>query len=362
MLAPPRFRNLLECTPRGLYCPAGDFYIDPWQSVDRAVITHAHADHARWGSRAYLATNSCRSLLQLRLGAGIHLETLPYGEPITIGSARVSLHPAGHILGSSQVRIEANGAIAVVSGDYKRQMDPTCEPWEPLHCHLYVTESTFGLPVFRWQETDVVIREVLQWWSKNRAEKRTSILLAYAVGKSQRLIAEILRLTGPEAASDMFVHGALLGPNHAYRASGVNLPDIPSAASMPRDHDWSGRLILAPPSAQNSPWLDRFKDASIAMASGWMAIRGTRRRRAMDRGFVLSDHADWRELQDSIEQCKPEELWVTHGFAKTLARFQSELGIMSRAIDTRFTGDEDEANADLEVEPVKSDPPQESSE
>lgn len=348
----PRFRDLLECTPRGLYCPAGDFYVDPWLSVDRAIITHAHADHARWGSRCYLATDSCRALLNLRLGANIPLETLPYGEPKTIGSARVSLHPAGHVLGSSQVRIEVDGSVAVVSGDYKRQPDRTCAPWEPVPCHLYVTESTFGLPVFRWQDSDHVIQNVLQWWERNRSEKRTSVLLAYAVGKSQRLISEILNIAGTEAAGDMYVHGALLGPNNAYRASGIELPDLPSAASLPRNHDWKGALIVAPPSAQNSPWLDRFKDASIAMVSGWMAIRGTRRRRAMDRGFVLSDHADWSDLHKSIEECNPEELWVTHGFAKTLARYQTELGRPSLAIDSRFTGDDEQASQDREPDPT----------
>lgn len=339
----PRFHDVLECSPRGLYCPSGDFYVDPWQPVDRAVITHAHSDHALWGSQAYLAANSCRALLKLRLGASINLDTLDYGESKTIGSARVSLHPAGHILGSSQVRIEVDGIVGVVSGDYKRQADPTCEPWEPVPCDLFVTESTFGLPVFRWQKTASVVDELVQWWSRNRAEKRASVLLAYAVGKSQRLIAELLKSLGGDAASEMYVHGALLGPNIAYRASDVDLPELSSAAAMPRNHDWTKALIVAPPSAQNSAWLDRFKDASIAMASGWMAIRGTRRRRALDRGFVLSDHADWGDLLDSIEQCHPQELWVTHGFAKNLARYQTELGRAAIAIDTHFAGDDDEA-------------------
>jgi putative mRNA 3-end processing factor len=355
----PRFRNVLECTPKGLYCPAGDFYIDPWQAVERAVITHAHSDHARWGSKAYLSAETCRTLLKLRLGAGIHLETLPYGETKTIGSAHIALHPAGHILGSSQIRIEVDGAVAVVSGDYKRQADITCTPWEPVACHLLVTESTFGLPVFRWQSTERVIGEILQWWSKNQAAKRTSILLVYAVGKSQRLIAELCELAGRDVASAMYVHGALVGPNAAYRAAGVDLPEIPSAAAMPRGHDWSNSLIFAPPSAQNSPWLSRFKDPSVAMASGWMAIRGTRRRRAMDRGFVVSDHVDWLDLQTSINDCAPEQLWVTHGFAETLARYQTELGRPSRSIDTRFAGDDDEASQDGGLDPVADQPGEE---
>jgi putative mRNA 3-end processing factor len=339
----PSFRNVLECTSRGLYCPAGDFYIDPWQPVDRAVITHAHSDHARWGSKAYLATESCRTLLNLRLGTDIPLETLPYGETKTIGSALVSLHPAGHILGSAQVRIEVDGAVAVISGDYKRQHDITCAAWEPLPCHLLVSESTFGLPVFRWQSTETVIDEISNWWERNRSEQRTSVLLAYAVGKSQRLIAELCRLAGEDAHREMYVHGALLGPNVAYTAAGVVLPELPSAAAMPRGHDFGGALIFAPPSAQHSPWMSRFKDASVAMASGWMAIRGTRRRRAIDRGFVVSDHADWNDLQMSIAECAPEELWVTHGFCETLARYQSELGRTARPLETRFAGDDDEA-------------------
>lgn len=351
----PRFRDVLESTARGLYCPARDFYVDPWQPVDRALITHAHSDHARWGSGAYLAVESCRTLLHLRLGANIALETLSYGESKMIGSARVSFHPAGHILGSSQIRIEVGGAVAVVSGDYKRQADRTCHPWEPVACDLFVTESTFGLPVFRWEGTEKVVHEIIQWWSRNRAAKRTSVILAYAVGKSQRLIAELCEIAGRDAADEMYVHGALLGPNNAYRAAGVNLPEICSAAAMPSDLDWSNAIVFAPPSAQNSPWLSRFKDPSIAMASGWMAIRGTRRRRSMDRGFVVSDHADWRDLQTSIEECHPQELWVTHGFASTLARYQTELGLFSRAIETRFTGDEDDPGQDSGSEPLAHD-------
>lgn len=339
------FGKLLESTPLGLYCPAGDFFIDPWQAVERAIITHAHSDHARWGSKSYLAAESSRTLLQLRLGAGIALDTLKYGEPKTIGSARVSLHPAGHILGSSQVRIEVRGQVAVISGDYKRQSDRTCSPWEPLGCHLFVTESTFGLPVFRWPSTEQVIAQIQQWWSRNQAQQRTSVLLAYAVGKSQRLIAELCHAGGVDTARGMYVHGALLGPNRAYQAARIELPNLESAAAMPRGHDFSKALVFAPPSAQNSTWLSRFKDPSLAMASGWMAIRGTRRRRAIERGFVVSDHADWDALQTSIAECAPEELWVTHGFSKTLARYQTELGLPAKSIDTRFVGDDEEAMA-----------------
>jgi putative mRNA 3-end processing factor len=347
-----RFRNVLECTARGLYCPAGDFYIDPWRAVDCAVITHAHSDHARWGSKAYLAAEPGRELLRWRLGEEIALETLRYGETRSIGSARVSLYPAGHILGSAQVRIEVDGVVAVVTGDYKRQRDATCTPWEPVPCHLYVTESTFALPVFRWPSIQTIIEEIENWWLGNQADHRTSVLLAYAVGKSQRLIAELCRRMGNDGASEILVHGALIGPNHAYRMSGVAIPELESASSQARNHDWSKALVIAPPSAQNSPWLSRFKNPSLAMASGWMGIRGTRRRRALDRGFVLSDHADWEELQASIEECQPEAVWATHGFAETMARYQSELGRDARAIETRFTGDSEQVDEEAGGDPI----------
>lgn len=339
-----RFQHVLECTPQGLYCPAGDFYIDPWRAVDRAVITHAHSDHARSGSKAYLAAEPGSGLLRWRLGHGIALDTLRYGEIKAIGSARVSLHPAGHILGSAQVRIEADGVVAVITGDYKRQRDATCTPWEPVPCHLLVTESTFALPVFRWPAMETIVEEIETWWLSNQDSGRTSVLLAYAVGKSQRVVAELCRRMGSEAAQKILVHGALVGPNQAYRAAGVAIPELGSASSQAGDYDWSKTLVIAPPSAQNSPWLSRFKNPSLAMASGWMGIRGTRRRRALDRGFVLSDHADWVELQACVEECQPEEVWATHGFSATLARYQSELGRRAIAIETRFTGDADQVD------------------
>lgn len=339
----PSFGRLLVSTPQGLYCPAGDFHIDPWSGVDRAIITHAHSDHARSGSKTYLAAEASRSLLQLRLGASISLETLSYGQRVRVGEAIVSLHPAGHILGSAQVRIEVDGRVAVVSGDYKRQCDKTCAAWEPVRCNLLVTESAFGLPVFRWQPTDRVIQEVVAWWQRNQSEHRPSLLFAYAVGKSQRLIAEICAVLGSEASRDMYVHGALLGPNSAYREAGVAIPELSSAASMPKQHDWSRALIFAPPSALNTPWMDRFRNCSTAMASGWMGIRGTRRRRAIDRGFVLSDHGDWQDLLLSIEECSPEEVWVTHGFSGVLSRYQTEVGRCARVVETHFSGEDDGA-------------------
>lgn len=334
--------NLLVCTTSGLYCPAGDFYIDPWSRVDRAIITHAHADHARWGCKSYLAATRCESLLRVRLGNSIELQSLDYGESLRVKDALVSLHPAGHILGSAQVRIEVDGQVALITGDYKLQSDPTCDAWEPVRCNLMVTESTFGLPVFRWPETRMVIEELIAWWQENQRQGRTSLILAYSVGKAQRILAEVLRFCGAQAAEDIAVHGAMLGPNRAYRASGVDLPELPSAASLPSDHDWTRSLVLGPPSCQSTAWIKRFADPSIAMASGWMAIRGTRRRRSVDRGFVLSDHVDWPDLHRAIASCSPEQVWVTHGFSDVVARYLSEQGLQSKVLETHFTGEESE--------------------
>ncbi len=351
-------KEILACTPAGLYCPAGDFYIDPWRPVHKAVITHAHSDHARSGSQNYLAAKPSESLLRLRLGANLPLQTLQYGEQLRVGQALVSLHPAGHILGSAQVRIEVQGKIVVITGDYKLQADPTCEPWEPIPCHGLVTESTFGLPAFRWPKTEHVIDEIIQWWRANQSQKRTSVLLGYSVGKSQRLIAELLNRTGLEIVENIAIHGALLGPNLAYRQAGILIPDLPSAASLPKEHDWSQSLVLAPPSCQGTPWLKRFKDPSVAMASGWMAIRGTRRRRGVERGFVLSDHIDWTDLLSAIAAYAPSHVWVTHGFSEITARYLNEQGvpnapnsqnIVAEVLHTQFSGEESEPTPPAEV-------------
>jgi putative mRNA 3-end processing factor len=334
--------NLLECTRHGLYCPAGDFFIDPWGRVDRAVLTHAHSDHARWGSRKYLAAKSCESLLRIRLGANIDLQTLNYGEKLRINDAIVSLHPAGHILGSAQVRIEVGGKVALITGDYKLQSDATCAPWEAVRCDLMVTESTFGLPVFRWPKTQQVIEQLVAWWHENQRQRRTSLILAYSVGKAQRIISELLTYCGSDVARDIAIHGAMLGPNRAYREAGVQLPDLPSAASLSSGHDWSRALVLGPPSSQSTGWVKRFANPSIAMASGWMAIRGTRRRRNVDRGFVLSDHVDWPDLISAIDACSPEQVWVTHGFSEVVSRYLTERGLAARVLQTHFSGEESE--------------------
>jgi putative mRNA 3-end processing factor len=327
---------VLTETPSGLYCDAGDFYIDPWGAVDRAVITHAHGDHARFGSRSYLCSTSCAPLLRRRFGPDARIETLAYNETQTIGSVRVSLVPAGHVLGSAQIRIEGRNGIWVVAGDYKRAADPTCATFEPVRCDTFVTESTFGLPIYRWDASAVVINDILTWWEDNRRAGRSSVLFCYTIGKAQRVLAELARLTD----RPILVHGMMLGMIDAYREAGVTLPLVGTVTDRPRGARLSGELVLAPLSARGTPWMRRLGDLSDAFASGLMRVRGVRRQRAFDRGFVLSDHADWPALLDTIRETGATRVLTTHGHAEPLARHLREQGLNAGVIRTAWEGEE----------------------
>jgi putative mRNA 3-end processing factor len=325
---------LIEPTSRGLYCAAGDFFIDPWQPVDRAVITHAHGDHARPGSAAYLAAARGLPVLQTRLGPEARIEGLAYGEARDVNGVRISLHPAGHVLGSSQVRVEAGGEVWVVSGDYKLDPDPTCEPFEPVRCHTFVSESTFGLPVYRWCTPGEIFAGVNEWWRANAAAGRASIVFGYAFGKAQRILASVDPSIGP-----IVVHGAVDTLNRGYRECGVKLPETRMVTDFEAKKDFAGALVVAPPSAQSSPWLKRFGDYSDSFASGWMAIRGARRRRVVDKGFVLSDHADWPSLNRAIDATGAARVFVTHGQVTPLVQWLNERGLEAHAMKTEFEGE-----------------------
>ena len=332
--------RLLQTTDAGLYCPQGNFHIDPWRPVERAVITHAHADHARPGSAAYLAATSGQHLMRTRLGADIDLQCLDYGETIAENGVTVSLHPAGHVLGSAQIRLEYQGEIAVVAGDYKVTPDPTCATFEPVKCHTFVTESTFGLPIYRWETSEEIFAGVDRWWRANRDAKKTSVIFAYALGKAQRVMAGVDASTGP-----IYLHGATEVVTRAYRASGVALPETKPVSAESRKHEFAGSLVIAPPSAAGTPWMRKFEPYSDAMASGWMRVRGTRRRRALDRGFVLSDHADWPGLLWAIEATGADNILVTHGSTHELARYLRERGKNADVLATHFQGEADEPTA-----------------
>jgi len=332
-------------TERGLYCPAGDFYVDPWEAVDRAVITHAHGDHARPGSRHYLTTRKGEGVLRLRMGPEASIQALDYGEAGDMNGVRVSLHPAGHILGSAQVGMERAGEVWVVSGDYKLESDPTCTPFEPVRCHTFVTESTFGLPIYRWPAEALVVADIHDWWRDNREAGKASVLFAYALGKAQRVLAQLDGNMGP-----IYTHGAVERVNAVYRAGGIGLAQTRRTADLPRTGPWDGALIIAPPSARGSLWMRRFASASTGFVSGWMQIRGTRRRRAVDRGFVLSDHADWPGLLRAIEATGAENVWVTHGYSEVLVHWLRERGRNARVVATRFEGERDDATSDVPAE------------
>jgi len=326
---------MLQETANGLYCPAGDFYVDPWDAVPRAVITHAHGDHARAGSASYLCADTCVPLLKRRFGADVAVEARRYGDVVNIGSTRVSFHPAGHILGSSQVRIEGPDGVWVISGDYKRAADPTCPPFEPVRCDTFVTESTFGLPIFHWDPAAAVVAQLVNWWNDNRAAGRASVVFCYTLGKAQRILAELARLTDRR----VLVHGAMLPMIDVYREAGVNMLDTSALIERPRGSSAAGELILAPLLARGTPWMRRLGDFSDAFASGTMRVRGAQRQRNVDRGLVLSDHADWPALLETVRDVEATRVLVTHGHSEAFARYLASEGIESGVIRTAWEGE-----------------------
>jgi putative mRNA 3-end processing factor len=330
---------LLIETPVGLYCPDGDFHIDPWGSSPRAVITHAHGDHARFGSAAYLCAAPGAPLLERRFGSGAVIESLDYGQAKTIGGVRVSFHPAGHVLGSAQVRVEGAAGVWVVSGDYKRAPDPTCAAFEPVRCDVFVTESTFALPIYRWDAAATVVADLVDWWEANAAAGLASIVFCYTIGKAQRLLAELARVTD----RDVLVHGMMLPTIDVYRAAGVRMLPTRPLVERPRGTSLAGELVLAPPSARGTPWMRRLGEWSDALASGLMRVRGVRRQRAYDRGFVLSDHADWPALLETIAETGAARVLASHGHAGVLARYLRDAGLDAGVIRTAWEG---EAGAD----------------
>ncbi|MEM1374822.1 MAG: ligase-associated DNA damage response exonuclease [Pseudomonadota bacterium] len=325
---------VLTFTDRGIYCPAGDFFIDPWRPVDRALITHGHADHARPGMGRYLSTKAAAPVIRYRLG-DIDLETIAYGEVRRIGAAEVSFFPAGHVPGSAQIRVEVAGEVWVASGDYKVVDDGLSEPFEPVACHSFITECTFGLPVFNWTPEEEVRRDLNAWWRKNAAEGRASIIGAYSLGKAQRILAAVDPATGP-----ILTHGAVENTNDVLRAQGYALPDTIRVTPDLKAKDHPGALVVAPPSALGSTWAGRFKGASTAFASGWMAMRGVRRRRAVDRGYVISDHADWAGLNTAIAETGAERVFVTHGYTSVFRRWLESQGYDAAIVETEYDGDD----------------------
>ncbi|SMY08694.1 ligase-associated DNA damage response exonuclease [Flavimaricola marinus] len=325
---------VLTFTPEGIYCPAGDFHIDPWRPVPRALITHGHADHARSGMGHYLSTDIAAPVLRHRLG-DIPIDTIRYGESRQIGGAQVSFHPAGHVPGSAQIRVEVAGEVWVVSGDYKTVADGLSDPFEPVRCHAFITECTFGLPVFNWTGQQDLTAQINGWWADNAEAGRVSMLGAYSLGKAQRLMHLLDPSIGP-----ILTHGAVEGTNAVLRAQGIALPDTtlvtPDLDKAAKDR----AIVIAPPSALSGTWAQRFgASRSSAFASGWMALRGVRRRRAADRGFVVSDHADWAGLNEAIKATGAEKIFVTHGYTSVFRRWLEEQGYDAHIVSTEYEGE-----------------------
>jgi putative mRNA 3-end processing factor len=334
---------LLAFQSKGIYCAAGDFYIDPWQPVDRAVITHAHSDHARTGMKAYLAHEDAIPVLQYRLGSDITIQGLAYNAPITINGVQVSLHPAGHIIGSAQVRVEHKGEVWVVSGDYKTTPDRTCQPFEPVACHHFVTESTFGLPVFHWPNEKLVFEAINTWWLDCKQARKNAVIFAYSLGKAQRIIQGLDLSIG-----SVFCHGAIENTNDVLRQQGIALQATHRILPEHTKADFEGALIIAPPGAHASTWMKRFGEHETGFASGWMQLRGMRRRQNFDRGFVLSDHADWNGLLEAVRATGAEHVHVTHGYSDIFARYLNEQGIAASPVVTAY-GQEDTDQLEAEA-------------
>lgn len=326
--------SILQFTNKGIYCPEGKFYIDPWRPVKKALITHAHADHSRSGHQHYLAHHHSENIMRQRLGDDIQIETTEYGKSININGVKASFHPAGHIPGSAQIRLEFKGRIAVVSGDYKLEDDGISTPFEPVKCHEFVTETTFGLPIYQWKPQIEIFNEINQWWKQNKENGKTSVIFAYALGKAQRIMKNVDNKIGK-----IYTHGAVENATEALRNTGLQLPKTIKITNDIPKKDYQGNLVIATPASIGTPWMKKLAPYSTGIASGWMMLRGTRRRKAADRGFVLSDHADWNGLIEAVKLSEAETVYSTHGYSNAFTKYLQEQGLNAISLDTQFEGE-----------------------
>lgn len=328
--------SLIKFTNKGIYCEQGGFYIDPWQPVDLAVTTHGHADHVKWGNKAYLCHELTRPILQQRLGADLVIETLPYNKQIDINGVKLSMFPAGHVIGSAQIRLEYKGEICVVSGDYKVEFDGISTPFEPVKCHTFVSESTFGLPIYKWQPQDIIFNQIQSWVSDNRDKGKTSVLVAYSLGKAQRLIKNLADYC------EIYVHNSIANLNEGFLKAGVELPETIRITPELKKEVLQQGIVIVPPAMAEGKWIKTLQQAATGVCSGWMQVRAGRRWRSADAGFALSDHADWPGLLSAIKATEAEKVFVTHGFTATFSKYLNEIGIASEEVKTQYGNEEEE--------------------
>jgi putative mRNA 3-end processing factor len=326
---------LIEFTDAGLYCRHGNFYIDPWKPVSKAIITHAHSDHARAGSKYYLCHHFTKPLLQLRLG-NYHYESIDWNEPVYINGVKVTLYPAGHIIGSSQVRVEYSGEVWVFTGDYKLEDDGLSSAFEPINCHTFITESTFGLPIYQWKPQQEIYANIQQWIYQNQQDQNNSVLIAYSLGKAQRVVQ-----AAAAVSNNIYVHGAIWNIHETLLANSWQLPPVKKVTPAITKEELRNSVIIAPPSAEGTPWMKKFQPYATAICSGWMQVRGNARRRNVDAGFAISDHADWNGLLTAIKATNADKVFVTHGFQSVLTRYLNEQGIAAAEVKTAYGNEEE---------------------
>ncbi|MEJ1223125.1 ligase-associated DNA damage response exonuclease [Sediminicola sp. 1XM1-17] len=331
-------KPLLQFTGKGIYCSVAKVYLDPWKPVDHAIISHGHADHSRYGHKKYITHHHNVPIIKHRLG-DITVTGKAWGETFTINNVKFSLHPAGHIIGSSQIRVEHQGEIWVFTGDYKTEDDGISTPFEPVKCHTFITECTFGLPAFKWTPQQEVFHEINNWWETNKNEGKTSVLFGYSLGKAQRLLKYLDTDIGK-----IYTHAAIENMTEVLRPL-VQFPPTTLITRETKKEDLLGNIVLAPPSAHGSPWIRKMVPFVTGSASGWMAFRGARRRRAIDKGFVLSDHCDFQQLLDSIKATGAEKIICTHGYTDLFSRYLRELGYDARTEETQYEGELSELNS-----------------
>jgi putative mRNA 3-end processing factor len=342
--------QLIEFTDSGLYCRAGNFYIDPWRPVDKAIITHAHSDHAKSGNKSYLCHHHTAPLLKLRLG-DVSIQSIEWNEPVQINNVKVSLHPAGHIIGSSQVRVEYNNEVWVASGDYKTENDGISGEFEPVRCNTFISESTFGLPIYNWKSQPEIFSNIQQWIKENQEAGKISIIIGYSLGKAQRVLQCVAEVT-----DKIFVHGAIWNIHQALLNAGWNLPAVQWVTPATPKEDLKNAVVIAPPGAEGSPWMKRFTPYNTGVCSGWMQVRGNVRRSNADAGFALSDHADWNGLLQAVKATQAEKVFVTHGFQAAFSRYLNENGISSAEVKTEYGGEEEEQEKPTTTTEQENDP------